>query len=254
MLRIFCMTKTRVTLDIGDAAENDDHQADEAQVVLRRDRNRARLRPSSSGTSARANELFFEVERRRRGLTAGSSPPARVTSRTRRARLPTASRPVDGRSSLVDQHARSRLNPPTRRPGSVVITPRIVKRACPRATWSPTADPAPSSSSGRTSAPWFCSKRVGISLPPTKDDRCRRAENPVERRAARPCGPLLCRQPGATWSASRSIPSVRARRYSARRRSIVCRRLRRPIGVRGDQHVRRDQRLRLAPEDASRIS
>ena len=53
MLRIFCSTNTRVTLDTRDAAEDDDDQADQAQVVLGALEISRRSRPRSPGTSAR---------------------------------------------------------------------------------------------------------------------------------------------------------------------------------------------------------
>ncbi len=71
----------------------------------------------------------------------------------RRTWLPKPTRPVAPTSAKSISTRGPRLKLPMLRPGSVVITPRIVNVALPIASRSPTRTSSAVSSSGRTSAP-----------------------------------------------------------------------------------------------------
>ena len=141
-----------------------------------------------------------------------------------------------------------RLKSPTRRPGSLVMTPRIVNGAWPMAIWSPTSTPSAVSSSGRTSAPWSCEQRVRVGLAAVEHRPCRRAETPAARARSSTIRATACAR-----SAGRTIVGVSMRLGPRRRAGIrepAVDRLRAPsASTRGwsrSSDVGGDQRPRLA--------
>ena len=107
----------------GDPAENHDHEADHAEIVL------GALEVSADlvvGASIRSNihELVREAVAQRSDQRLDAIF-GQAHGRTRRIRLPKLMRPVAGRSAESMRTRGPRLNPPIRRPGSFRMTPRI---------------------------------------------------------------------------------------------------------------------------------
>ncbi len=178
-----------------DAAEDDDHQADQAQIVLRPVEVSADL-VVGRAERARVDELVLEVVRAACWTSGSIWASGTRTSSTRRARLPNVSRPVDSRSAVSMSMRGPRLKSPTRRPGSVAMTPRIVNGTCPMTIASPTVDVERGQQLGPHQHAAILQHRVRVGLAALRASSSRREETPGRSRAVPPSGSAVLRPIG----------------------------------------------------------
>ncbi len=207
-----------------DAAEDDDDQADQAQVVLRPGQVLAHLVLGPLDTSARSRTV--PAARRAAPMTNRSNPSGRSCSRIcRLTRLP-AARQAGGLQRVgVHEHAGPEAERSHAVPGSTSTTPRTVKRSCPdedrrRPPPRRAARAAPGEPGRRG-----CSRSAwAYECPPSSSTRAVEGKARDRPRGLPPCAPPAGSSAGRTIVfVSTTLGARRSRIGVARRCSTACR-------------------------------
>ena len=213
MLRIFCMHKDARHARHGDAAENDDDEADQAEVVLCAVEVAAHFIVVSRETSARSRtrslkSLVQRLDERLDALLGNpdqqhASGPAAEPQQPRRGEIVEVDEDARAETELADPPAGLGLD-------HAADLERRLRRSRAR---SPTVQPERRQQFGPNQRAVVLEQRMRIGLAVDRAPACRTAETPVERPAVPPSASSTrdCVRPDAPSSAFRRFRSVRWR-------------------------------------------